>query len=101
MSKSHSVLLGTIAGIFTSGAFLPQVYKIYKTKDTKSLSLSSIIIFTIGQILWVTYGILHKASPIIFFSGLNFILYLYILYAKLHETHESSDVHKHHIVSTT
>ena len=74
--------LGILAGMFTSGAFIPQVYEIYKTNDTKSLSLSTIIIFTIGQILWVSYGFLYHAKPIIIFSSINFILYIYILHAK-------------------
>ena len=83
MNKSYVKYVGVLAGSCTTLAFIPQVYDIYKTKDTHSLSLLTIIIFTLGQVLWSTYGYLKKDNSVFYFAIFTLILYLYILYAKL------------------
>ena len=75
--------LGYFAGLFTTIAFLPQVLKVYKTKDTKSLSIETMILFLIGQFLWVSHGVIHKDMSISFFAGFSVLLYIYLIYAKL------------------
>ncbi|MDC0344985.1 PQ-loop domain-containing transporter [Alphaproteobacteria bacterium] len=39
MELTYIDLLGTIAGMLTSGSFAPQVYRIWRTKDTHAISL--------------------------------------------------------------
>lgn len=58
-------ILGILAAIITTAAFLPQVYKTWKTKDTKALSLTMYISFFIGVSLWIVYGFYLKSIPII------------------------------------
>jgi MtN3 and saliva related transmembrane protein len=53
-------LLGFIAAFFTTISFLPQVIKIYKTKNTEGISPLMYIIFICGIILWIVYSILIK-----------------------------------------
>jgi len=36
-------ILGLIAAVLTTSAFLPQVYKTWRTKDVSSLSLSMLL----------------------------------------------------------
>ena len=91
MDKKYIIPLGMTAGTFTSFAFIPQVYKIYKTKDTRSLSIVTIIIFIIGQMLWSLYGYLSNDKAIVIFCSINFCLYLYILYAKI--VYEKNNIH--------
>lgn len=58
-------ILGMLAAIITTAAFLPQVYKTWKTKDTKSLSLTMYFSFFIGVSLWVVYGFYLNSFPMI------------------------------------
>ena len=59
------VYIGYIAGIFTSLAFIPQVVKVIKDKNTEGLSLSMYLMFVIGVSLWVTYGFFVHDIPVL------------------------------------
>ena len=61
-------LIGFAAAILTTAAFLPQVYRTWKTKDVSGLSLTMLLVFFIGIMLWLVYGFL-KDSPS--FKSLN------------------------------
>ena len=54
----HVELIGLLAAFLTTSAFLPQVYKTWKTKDVTALSLTMLLIFFVGVLLWLLYGIL-------------------------------------------
>ncbi|MEK9657906.1 MAG: SemiSWEET transporter [bacterium] len=49
--------LGILAATCTTLAFLPQTLRIFKTKQTKDLSLMSYVIYVIGLVAWLMYGI--------------------------------------------
>lgn len=49
-------IIGLIAAALTTSAFVPQVYKAWKSKSTESLSLSMYVVFFIGIMLWLVYG---------------------------------------------
>lgn len=53
-------IVGLIAAFCTSSAFFPQAFKVIKSRDTKSLSLVMYVIFTMGVMLWLVYGIFRK-----------------------------------------
>jgi MtN3 and saliva related transmembrane protein len=61
--------LGFAAGFFSMIAFIPQVYKTYKIKSAKDISIQTFIIFTIGIILWITYGFLFN-KPAIYITNI-------------------------------
>ncbi|MDG0967983.1 MAG: SemiSWEET transporter [Flavobacteriaceae bacterium] len=50
-------MIGLIAAVCTTFAFIPQVIKVWKTKQTKDLSLRMYSIMFIGILLWLVYGI--------------------------------------------
>ncbi len=75
--------VGSIAAFCTTVSFLPQVIKIYRTKHARDLSLPMYIIFSIGVLLWVCYGILTRSLPIIAANGITFLLCIYILVMKI------------------
>jgi len=74
-------ILGYVAATISAIIFLPQVIQTVKTKNTKSLSLSSFILISISNSLWLTYGILQLDLAIIlaqFFlvpMGLTILIY--------------------------
>lgn len=76
-------LLGYAAGTLATIAFLPQVIKAWKTKSTKDISLGMFSLFCTGAFLWLIYGILLKAAPIIIANSVTFTLAMIILIAKL------------------
>ncbi|WP_200825074.1 MULTISPECIES: SemiSWEET transporter [Aquimarina] len=76
-------ILGLVAAILTTTAFLPQVYKTWKTKSTDSLSLSMLYIFVTGVLCWLIYGFLINSVPIIlanFITAISGFLLLYFKY---------------------
>lgn len=76
-------IIGLLAGTLTTGAFLPQVIKTLKLKETKDLSLWMYIILSTGVFLWLVYGIMIKDLPIIAANAISFILAIFILSSKL------------------
>jgi MtN3 and saliva related transmembrane protein len=79
----HIDIIGFIAATLTTISFLPQIFKIIKTGNTKAISLKMYSIFTSGVFLWLSYGILTKDKPIIFANLITFSFTLYILYRKI------------------
>ena len=58
-------IIGLIAAVCTTFAFVPQVMKVWKTKQTKDLSLRMYSIMFIGILLWLVYGIRIDSLSII------------------------------------
>ena len=79
----YITLIGALAGILTTTAFLPQVIKTWKTKQTKDISLGMFAILTIGVVLWLVYGILINSLPVIIANVITFILAFIILMLKI------------------
>jgi MtN3 and saliva related transmembrane protein len=67
-------LLGLIATCFTTSSFVPQVWRIWKTRDVASISLPTYIIITIGLVLWLAYGVLKADMPLIVANGMMVLL---------------------------
>lgn len=79
----NNEILGLVAGIITTGSFIPQAYKVFKTKETKDLSAGMYTLFICGLILWTIYGIRMQAVSIILANSVCILLSLYILVMKL------------------
>ena len=76
-------VLGFIAAVCTTIAFLPQVIKACRTKEKRDISLLMYIVLITGISLWVLYGVLIGDYPISIANGVTFILALIILIAKI------------------
>ena len=75
--------IGFFAAFCTTIAFLPQAIKVFKTKSTKDISLYMFIIFTIGVLSWLIYGLIINDLPIILANAVTLILSIFILVYKL------------------
>jgi MtN3 and saliva related transmembrane protein len=75
--------IGGLAAICTTVAFIPQVIQTIKTKNTKSISLGMYIIFIIGLISWLIYGIHLNEAPLIYANAVTLCLAGIILAYKL------------------
>ncbi len=76
-------LIGMMAGTLTTICFIPQVIKVIKTNDTKSISLWMYISFSVGISLWLVYGLLISSLPIIIANAVTLPLALVILWKKI------------------
>ncbi|MCX8028763.1 MAG: SemiSWEET transporter [Brevinematales bacterium] len=76
-------LLGITAGTFTTTSFIPQLVKILKTKSARDLSLVMFVVFTIGILLWLIYGILTASLAIIFANSITLVIASTILLLKI------------------
>ncbi|RED50653.1 SemiSWEET transporter [Seonamhaeicola aphaedonensis] len=76
-------IIGLIAAVLTTAAFLPQVYKTWKTKDVESFSLPMFLIFFIGILFWLIYGILVKSIAMILANSITIISSFLLLYFKI------------------
>ncbi|MBW2301993.1 MAG: SemiSWEET transporter [Deltaproteobacteria bacterium] len=78
-----SLIIGLAAGILCTLSFLPQVVKIFRTKQTKDLSLITFSMLSMGVFLWLIYGILIKEFPVIAANSVTLILALLIVIMKI------------------
>jgi len=75
--------IGTLGASLTTVAFMPQVWHTFRTKDVSGISLGMYTVLTLGIALWVAYGWLLSAWPIIISNGITLSLALAILLMKL------------------
>ena len=76
-------LLGFVAGALTSVSFWPQLWKTWRTKSAGDVSLGMLLTFSVGVLLWLLYGVLLEAWPIILTNMITVLLTLTILILKL------------------
>lgn len=65
--------IGSIAAICTTGAFLPQIWKI-KRQGGADLSYLMLSVYLLGIILWLIYGILLHAGAVIWANAATAVL---------------------------
>ncbi|MBI3145176.1 MAG: SemiSWEET transporter [Pseudogulbenkiania sp.] len=76
---------GYLAAFLTTASFLPQLLHTLRTRDLSSISLSMYLMFVSGVALWLTYGILLEAGPLIVSNALTLLLSSIILGLKIRE----------------
>jgi MtN3 and saliva related transmembrane protein len=77
--------IGYVAAFCTTIAFLPQFIQVWKTRSVKDISLLMYVVFCSGLILWVVYGVMNKALPIILANTFTFVLAFGILLFKVQQ----------------
>jgi MtN3 and saliva related transmembrane protein len=75
--------LGYLAAFCTTIAFIPQAVKVYKTKQTKDISLGMFSLLIAGFVLWLWYGIILVSYPIILANTVTILIAIYIIIVKL------------------
>lgn len=75
--------LGFAAAALTTSSFVPQAVLTLRTKDVSGISLSMYSAFTLGVALWLVYGIVLRAWPIVVANALTVGLAATILATKI------------------
>ena len=76
-------MIGSIAAVLTTFAFLPQVIKVIKTKDTESIAFGMYLMQVLGIALWLAHGLVIHDLPLILANSVSFILSGIILVYKI------------------
>ena len=74
--------VGYAGGFVSAITFLPQVIKIWKTKSVKDLSSLTLLLLFVNVSLWLVYGILVNASPIMATNGIVLSMIIAMIYFK-------------------
>ncbi len=74
--------MGHFGAFLTSVTFIPQVYKVWKTKSVKDLSLTMMLIVVLSTIVWLTYAFALMLLPVILANSIVFVLSLMLIYFK-------------------
>ncbi len=75
--------LGTVAGLCTTIAFLPQVLKVWRTGSARDISLGMYAILAIGIVFWLAYGWILGSWPVIIANGVTLVLVAVVIAMKL------------------
>jgi len=83
MERIYIEYLGLAAGTLTTAAYLPQVWKTWRTKAVEHISLVMYTSMSLGVLLWTVYGVLIKAPAVIMANSLCLILVVSMLRMKI------------------
>ena len=75
--------IGSLAACLTTASFVPQAWHTFRSRDVSGISLGMYSLFTVGVALWLVYGLLMNAWPIIIANAITTSLALMILVMKL------------------
>ena len=75
--------LGFLAGFFTTVAFLPQVLHTYRCKSATDISWTMLVTFSVGLLLWFTYGVYLHSWPMILANSITLLLQGFIIAMKV------------------
>ena len=76
-------LLGYCAASLTTASFVPQAWLTFRTGDVSGISLGMYASFTVGVALWLGYGVMLGAWPIVVANAITLALAASILVMKL------------------
>ena len=66
--------IGFIAGACTTGSFIPQVIRVYKTTTRDHVSIGMMVLQLAGTGAWVCYGILRPDYIVVGYNGLSVLM---------------------------
>lgn len=74
---------GHAGALLSSLTFVPQVYKVWKSKSARDLSLTMMLIVFTSTLIWLIYGFALNLWPVILANGFICVLSIMLVYFKL------------------
>ena len=87
-----TALVGAAAALCSLTKFLPQAWKVIRTRDTASISRRMYILSEVGFSLWLTYGLLLGEWPLILTNSICLLLSGFILMMKMLPRHRKEAI---------
>jgi MtN3 and saliva related transmembrane protein len=78
-------IVGYSAATLTTLAFVPQVLQALRTRDLRDISLAMYIAFCSGIALWLAYGLMMQAWPVVIANIFTLGLAGVVLYLKVRQ----------------
>jgi MtN3 and saliva related transmembrane protein len=75
--------IGYAAATLTTASFVPQAVLTFRTRDVSGISLGMYSAFTLGVALWLLYGVLIEAWPVVIANTITLALAASILGMRL------------------
>jgi MtN3 and saliva related transmembrane protein len=66
--------IGLIAGALTTGAWLPQLYRTWRSRSADDLSWAYLLTTTTGIALWLSYGLFTRDVAVITANAVTIVL---------------------------
>ena len=76
-------ILGFLGGALITAAFIPQVWRLFKIRSAHEISLPFTLLFLVGGMFWLAYGVLLSLPPVILWNAITLVLVSAMLYAKV------------------
>ena len=74
--------VGFLAGVLTTAANVPQVWKTYRNRSAEGLSFHMLLSLCLGLALWMTYGFLTNSLPLILTNSIGTVLIVSLILMK-------------------
>jgi MtN3 and saliva related transmembrane protein len=78
-----ATVIGVLAAALSVTSFLPQAWRVIKTRQTKDLATPMWIMNVMAFALWTSYGVMIRTWPIIVPNAICCLLAAFILTMKL------------------
>ena len=75
--------LGYAAALLTTAAYVPQLVRVLRLRSARDISLPTFLMFAIGVVFWLFYGLYTGSRPIIASNSVTLVLAIGIVVLKL------------------
>jgi MtN3 and saliva related transmembrane protein len=76
-------IAGTLGGMFSVGAFLPQAYRILQRRSAADVSLAMYVAIMAGCVLWMFYAYVHGSVALFATNLVIFVIAIFIAALRL------------------
>lgn len=76
-------VVGGLATLLTISAFVPQVIRSWRSRNTRDLSYGTLLLLVAQSIAWLTYGILLRDAALMVTNSVTCAFIILILVAKV------------------
>ena len=76
-------IIGHVGAFLSAVTFIPQVYKVWKTKSVNDLSMTMMLIVFTSTLVWLVYAIALVLWPVILANAIIGFLSLVLIYFKI------------------
>ena len=80
----------TVAGICMGICQVPQLIKLYRTRNVEGVSVRMQVVFTIGVLFWLITGILLDNAPMYLSNGFSLLTCMGVLFLLYKENHNKN-----------
>ena len=76
-----TTIIGFIAGILTTFSVLPEVYLAYKNMKKSKMQHSTLLLFLMGNFLWVIYAFNVKDHILLFYASIGTVFFILLFFS--------------------